>query len=201
MLTSHFPLQANAQSTEVATALAKMHSSLRFIVQMNEPASNTDGIISARRLDAVGGRRLTMQSRAPAAVQPVKDAAVYILRLTESSSLREQVIAELNVHLQVLSANASSTLILALPSLPEPGTVDPDVEATARLWDLSRMQLTNECDLEVSDLVELINSVQDSRGRLVVVNKLCSRNSTTMAVGVKYEACIDGFYSVEPLLM
>jgi hypothetical protein len=193
MLTPHFPMQVNAQSTEVATALAKMHSSLRFIVQMNEPASSTDGIINARRLDAIGGGRLTMQSRAPAAVQSVKDAAVYILRLTESSSLREQVIAELNVHLHVLRANASSTLILALPSLPEP--------ATARLWDLSRVQLTNGCELEVSDLVELINSVQDSRGRLVVVNKLCSRNSTTMVVGVKYEACIDGFYSVEPLLI
>lgn len=201
MLTRHFHIQVNAQSTEVATALAKMHSSLRFVVQMNEPASSTDGIVSDRGLDAVTGRRITIQRRAPAAVQSVKDAAVYILRLAASPSLREQVLAELNVHLHVLRANTSSTLILALPSLPEPGTVDPDVEATARLWDLLRMQLTNECELEVSDLVELINSVQDSRGRLVVVNKLCSRNSTTMVVGVKYEALIDGFYSVEPLLM
>ncbi len=201
MLTFHFPLQANAQSTEVAMALAKMHSSLRFIVQMVEPASSTDSIVSAERLDAVGGRRFTIQSRAPAAVQPVKDAAVYILRLTESPSLRQQVIDELNVHLPVLRANASSTLILALPALPEPGTLDPDAEATARLWDLSRMQLTNECELEVTDLVELINGVQDSRGRLVVINKFYSRNSTTMVVGVKYEACIDGFYSVEPSLM
>jgi hydroxyacyl-ACP dehydratase HTD2-like protein with hotdog domain len=182
-------------------ALAKMHPSLRFIVQMNESASRTDDILCAKKLEGVEGRHLTMQSRAPAAVQSVKDAAVYILRLTESSSLREQVIAELNVHLPMLRANASSTLILALPSLPEPGSVDPDVEATARLWDLSRMQLTNECELEASDLVELINSVQDSRGRLVVVNKLCSRNSTMMVVGVKYEAGIDGFYSVEPFLM
>ena len=194
------PMQANAQSTELATALAKMHPSLRFVVQMDVPASNTDPVVSAERLDDIGGR-LKVQSRAPGAVQPVKGAAVYILRLAQSSSLREQVIIELNAHLHVLRANASSTLILGLPFLPEPGSVNADVEATARLWDLSRVQLTNECNMEMPDLVDLINSVQDSKGRLVVVNKLCSLRSSAMAVGVKYEACVDGFYSVESFLM
>jgi len=78
--------------------------------------------------------------------------------------------------------------------------VEPDVERSARLWDLSRQQLTNDSDLSLSDLVELVNSVQDSGGRLVVVSKLRSRSCATMAVGVRYDACMGAFYPVGPLL-
>lgn len=93
--------------------------------------------------------------------------------------------------------------MLALPFLPEPGTVDPDVEAIARSWDLSRLQLTNEGGLETNDLMMLINGVQDSCGRLVVTNKLQSRSSATLTVCVKYEAwpacSIDDLY-IDPFL-
>ena len=140
-----------------------------------------------------------MQTRAPAAAQSVKDAAVYILRLMDVSTLREQLVAELNAHLQVLRGNGS-TLIIELPFVPEPGSVDPNVEVTARLWDLSRSQLTNECDLEVGDLESVINSVQDGNGKLVIVNKLRSRSSTTLAVGIKYEPDFGSLYSATPLL-
>lgn len=115
---------------------------------------------------------------------------MYILRLRDASTLREQLLAELRAHVQVLRTNASSTLILALPVLPEPGSVEPDVEVSARLWDLSRQQLTKESDLSLSDLVELFNSIQDNEGRLVVVSKLRSRSCATMAVGVKFDASL-----------
>ncbi len=140
-----------------------------------------------------------MQTRAAAAAQSVKDAAVYILRLTEVSTLREQLVAELHAHLHVLRGNGS-TLIIELPFVPEPGSVDPNVEITARLWDLSRSQLTNECDLEVGDLESVINSVQDGSGKLIVVKQLRSRSSTTLAVGIKYEPGFGGLYSATPLL-
>jgi hypothetical protein len=138
--------------------------------------------------------RITVQRRTPAANQTVNDAAVYILRLsTPSLSLRAQVLAELNAHLAVLRANALATLILAAPLLPEAGSVQPDVEAMARSRDLSRLQLTNECELEVEELTELVNSVCDSRGRLIVFNKLRSRSGATVAVRVKYEPTLMDF--------
>ena len=183
-------MQANAQSADVVSALAKWNSSLQLVIQITDPAL---------RIDDSGGR-FTVQRRALAATQTVKDAAVYLLRLTDSPTLREQLLAELNAHLHVLRANSSSTLILALPFLPEPGSVEPEVEATARLWDLSRLQLNNESNLELSDCIELVNSVQDSGGRLVVINKLRSRSSSTAAVGVKYEASLNEFYSISPSL-
>lgn len=183
-----------AHSTEDAIALADMYPALHFIVQMIEPAQNSISTVGAGAGKAKDfSERITVQKRMPAATQGVKDAAVYILRLTTPCpSLPTTIIAELSAHLGVLRANASATLILAPPLLPEPGTVDPDVEAMARLKDLSHMQLTNECGLGLSELIEMVNSVHDSRGRLVVVNKLRSHDRATVALGVQYQAYADG---------
>lgn len=182
-------------------ALAEMYPALRFVVQMIEPAQNNNGTLGAGKAVDFGGR-LTVQKRMPAAVQVVKDAAVYILHLTTpSSSLTARILAELNAHLGVLRANALATLILAPPLLPEPGTVDSDIEVMTRLRDLSLLQLTNECRLELSELIEMVNSVHDSRGRLVVVNKLHSCNCATVALGVKYKTYADGSYTAEPAVI
>lgn len=115
--------------------------------------------------------------------------------------LRDQLNAELKAHLHVLRSNASATLIVELPFAPEPGSVDPSVEAAARLSTLSRSQLMNEVDLDVDDLEDLINRVRDGSGKLVVVHKLRSRRSATMAVGVKYESASSGLYSAPSLLV
>lgn len=181
-----------AQSTQTAIALADMYSTLRFIVQLIEPAQNSIGTVGAEEAEDFS-ERVTVQKRLPAAVQVVKDAAVYILRLTAPAySLPARILAELSAHLGVLAANASATLILAPPLLPEPGTVDPDVEAMTRLQDLSRLQLTNECAVGVDELMEIVNSVHDSRGRLVVVKKLRSHASAIVALGVQYQTYTDG---------
>ena len=169
-----------------------MYPALHFIVQMSEPAQNSNGTVGAGRGEDFSGR-ITVQKRMPAATQAVKDAAVYILRQTTPS--------ELTAHLGVLRANAMATLILAPRLLPEPGAVDPDVEAMARLRDLSRLQLTNECGLELGELMEMVNSVHDSKGRLIVVNKIRSRNYATVALGVKYQAYADGPYTAEPAII
>ncbi|KAL8830461.1 MAG: hypothetical protein Q9191_001423 [Dirinaria sp. TL-2023a] len=185
----------NSQMPRIdAIALADMYPALHFIVQVIEPAQNSIGTVGAGAGKAKDfSERITVQKRMPAATQVVKDAAVYILRLTTPCpSLPTTIIAELSAHLGVLRANASATLILAPPLLPEPGTVDPDVEAMARLKDLSHMQLTNECGLGLSELIEMVNSVHDSRGRLVVVNKLRSHDRATVALGVQYQAYADG---------
>ena len=150
--------------------------------------------------------RITVQKRAPGTPQTINDAAVYILRLPSPSpgvpshSLPAQIIAELRAHLSVLRASSYATLILTPRLLPEPGTVDPDVEAIARLRDLSLLQLANEREIEMAELVDILNSVRDSMGRLVVVNKLRSRNNATVALGVKYQAYADHHYELQPAL-
>lgn len=140
------------------------------------------------------GSRITVQKRTPGTPQTVNDAAVYILHLPSPSpgvpshSLPAQIIAELRAHFSVLRASNYATLILAPRLLPEPGTVDPDVEAIARLRDLSLLQLANEREIEMAELVDILNSIRDSMGQLVVVNKLRSHNNATVALGVKYQA-------------
>jgi hypothetical protein len=169
---------------------------------MSEPAS-TNGAVEAGKAKEFSSR-ITVQKRAPGALQTVKDAAVYILRLpapspeVPSHSLPAKILAELRAHLGVLRANTSVTLVLVPCLLPEPGTVDPDVEAMARLRDLSLLQLANEREMEMGELVEIVNSVHDSTGWLVVVNKLRSRNSATVALGVKYQAYADKHHEAEP---
>lgn len=164
-------------------------------------SNGTNGAFDSGKIDDFNGR-ITVHSRAPAATQLVKDAAAYIIRLTTpSTSLAAQIIPELNAHLSVLRSNRLATLILAPPLLPEPGTVDPDVEAMARLRDLCCLQLHNECELELDELIDMVTSVRDSRGQLVVVNKLRSSDGATMALGIKYHAFADGPYTAEPSIL
>ena len=136
--------------------------------------------------------RITVQKRARGSPQSVK-AACYILgpRVpgpgAASNILRQRIVSELRAHLSVLRQNPSATLILAPRVQPESGAVEADVEVEACLRDLSLLQLSNEREMEMSELLEAINSVHDSMGRLVVVNKLVSRNSATIALDIKYQ--------------
>ena len=152
--------------------------------------------------------RIVVQKRAPGTLQLVKDATVYILRLPALSptnpapKLPEDILMELRAHLGVLRANHSAiTMVLAPRLLPEPGSVDLEVEAITRLHDLYRLQLANEGEIEIADLVGMVNSVHDTTGLLVVVNKLGSRTTATMALGVKYQAYANQHHEAEPNIM
>lgn len=187
-------------------ALAELYPALHFIVQMSEPAS-TNGAVEAGKAKE-SSRRITVQKRAPGALQTVEDAAVYILHLpapspgVPSDSFPARILAELRAHLGVLRANKTSvTLVLAPHLLPEQGTVDPDIEAMARLRDLSRLQLANECEMEMRELVKTVNSVHDSMGWLVVINKLHSHNSATVAVGIKYQVYTNRHHEAESIVL
>lgn len=141
--------------------------------------------------------RITVQQRAPGTTQSIYDAAVYILRLPSRSpgvpshSLPARIIAELRAHIDVLRMSSGATLVLTARLLPEPSTVGPDVEAVARLRDLSLLQLANEREIEMLKLMDMLNSVRDSMGRLVLVNKLSSPNNATVALEVRYQAYAD----------
>ena len=138
-----------------------------------------------------------IQHRTPGALQNVENAAVYILHLpgpslsTLSTSLAAQITAELRVHFNILRANSSVTLVLVARLLPEPGTMDADVEALTRMHDLWLLQMTNNRALEISQLLELIDGVRDGAGRLVVVHKLSSRRHSTVALEVQIRPLSD----------
>ena len=201
-------------------ALADLYPALHFIVQMSEPGpggherlqSMSDRWLLATPISLSGastpcprpgemqqnsGSRITVQQRDPGTLQSVHDAAVYIIHLPSPSpgmpshSLGTRIIAELRAHIGVLRASSCAELVLTARLLPEPGAVDPDVEAIARVRDLSLLQLANEREIEMLELMDMLNSVRDSLGRLVLVNKLRSRNNATVVFKVQYQAYTD----------
>lgn len=141
--------------------------------------------------------RITVQQRTVGSPQSVPDAAVYIIQLPSTSpgmtveASLAQTTAELRAHMGVLRANNFATLVLTARLLPEPGSVDPTVEATARVRDLSLVQLANGREIEAAEIENLLDSVRDSAGRLVPVNKLRSRNNATVAFEIRYQASSD----------
>lgn len=127
-------------------------------------------------------------------MQTVHDAAVYILHMPSASpgvpahSLLARTTSELRAHIGLLRTNSSARLVLIARLLPEPGTVDPYVETIARLRDLSLHQLANEREIEALEVIDMLNCVRDKTGRLMLVNKLRSRNNATGAFEIRYQA-------------
>ena len=166
-----------------------------------------NGAVEAEKAKELS-KRIVIQKRAHGAVQTVKDAAAYILRLPApavrmpSHSLPSRILAELQSHLGVLRANReSTTLVLAPRVLPEPGSIDSNVEAAARAHDLTQSQLASERELEMGELMDIVNSVHDSKGWFVVVNKYCSRNSATVLLSIKYQAYGDRHHDLESRML
>ncbi|KAH8726144.1 O-methyltransferase family protein [Phaeosphaeriaceae sp. PMI808] len=182
-----------ASSPQTAFALAKKYPALRVIAQITD--SPKENKFTDTHDMEVAGSNIIVQKRAHAAVQDVKDAAVYLLRLPSHYS-HAHVEAELQAHLGVLKGNTSAKLILAPRLLPAPGSVSWEAEAIARLRGLSGLQLTNESNLELDEIIGIVGRVHDDLGRLVVVNKIHPRDGPTVAVGVKYQAFSDGLCSV-----
>lgn len=137
-------------------------------------------------------RRIAVQRRRPTEPQPVKDAALYLLEpplspLGNNETLSHELLtAELQSHISVLRANPFALLVLAPTLLPEPGSVNANVEVQARLRDLAHLQLSNEGALEVTELVQLVQGVSDRHGRLMVTNHLRSLDGATAALAVQY---------------
>ncbi|KAI0539698.1 hypothetical protein GGR58DRAFT_463806 [Xylaria digitata] len=198
-------VDVRASSSEAVVALAELWPKPQFIVQMREPASSAGAIVGTGRsgsfnhmeTDHLGGlsSRISFQRRSPGSPQNVKDATVYMFRVpTDDLGFLGypqvgdlQILPELWTHLSILKANRAAAFILLVQVLPDPGSVDADIEETARLRDLWKMQLVNRHEIQVDELTEMINGVNDGLGWLAVVNKLESRSSATAAFVVKYE--------------
>lgn len=138
--------------------------------------------------------RIIIQQRTPGTPQIAGGAAIYILRLPVPSptSQQDQILSrinvELRVHLDVLRASPTSMLIVVARLLPEPKTVDPSVEAVARSRDMLLHQLSNQRELGMQELVNIVNNVRDSVGRLVMIKKLIDHHSPIVALEVRFQA-------------
>lgn len=171
-----------AQSTSIAESLADLYPTLHFFVQISCPEPTIRRDTSGRELKL--SPRITVTTRILGARQPITDAAVYILHFSNA------ILAELRIHCSILCASSGIMLILTGSLLPEPGSMaDPEIEATVRSRDLSLFQLTNKGEMEMAELLEMLDTVGDSVGRLVVTNKLYSRNNLVVALVVKYQLC------------
>lgn len=203
----------------MAVALATLFPSLRLVVQ--SPESGLSASISRPSIPNTGGSlfpasmsgprtpganlsvpphlssRITLQQRNPATPQSVKNASIYILRLPSPSpfsplsSIISQAASELSAHVEVLRANSTSRLMLTTLVLPAPGTVDLDTEASARLRDLSLLQLANGRQADMVEMVDVLNGVRDSSGGLVLTNEILSPSSPLVAFEVRYQAYDD----------
>lgn len=145
--------------------------------------------------DLVTSERIIVQRRKPTTVQPVKDAAVYLLHpsfcaaSTRGYTADDLITMELKAHFGILRANPMALLILAPAMLPEPGSVAINVETRVRLLDFTDMHLTGNGAMEVSELYKLTESISDARGKLVVKNRVRSADGATIALVVKYQSC------------
>lgn len=125
--------------------------------------------------------------------QTVKGAAMYILHIDSPSSTilsgshPASILSELRAHLAVLHENPLAKLLLVTWLLPAAGAVDPEVETSARLRDLSLTQLVNKREMEMGELVEIINHLKGGQGRLIVVDKLRSASSGAALLSVRYQ--------------
>lgn len=179
-----------------------MYPLLHFTVQLNLPSQDTSSISTSSNAsnsttpDSTTTNRITIQDRPPPSTQPIKDAAVYILRLSTpnstESTLATTLTTELHAHLTILRANKNATLILAPPLLPDPSPSATRAESMARVRDLCRLQLLDWYDLEAGELVQLLDGVRDESGRLEVVSTLQSPQSALVALAVKYQAYANG---------
>lgn len=171
-------------SAAVMGNLAQSHPELRFVVQ-------TDSLEISDSIP-VTYSNITVHHRAHGASQTIKDAAVYLLRLSTTSvmTVRSRIIAELRAHLGILQANRTALLILTSPILPESGTLPAHIEQLARLRDLSRLQLMGNGNLTLQELVDLVNSIHDGDGGLVVVKKLHAPQSAFIGLGIRYHTTI-----------
>ncbi|RAL68057.1 hypothetical protein DID88_008780 [Monilinia fructigena] len=186
-------VEVGAESTTTARRLTALNPTLRFQMQLSAP-KDRDIYMEQQREETfeqelgIPDPRITITHR-PLGVgcpQTATDAVVYILHPPEEPSA---TLAEMKEHLNILRAGNAVMLILTASLLPEPGSIpDPETEATVRSRDLAwlHLQLTTTGEMEMVELLRMIETVSDNSGKLVVINKLRSRNNVVVALAVKY---------------
>lgn len=110
-----------------------------------------------------------------------------------ASAITGLIVKELRSHLAVLRGNPAAAVVLVARLLPDPGTVELNVEVAARIRDLLLLQLANERGMEEQELEATVNSVEDGTGYLAVVSRHRLPASTIVALRIKYQSRGDYF--------
>jgi hypothetical protein len=135
--------------------------------------------------------RIVVQQRALGTPQHVRDAALFVIRFPATSvATTSRIRSELQAHVGVLGANLRARLLLVLPSVlcGHEGMVNAEVEAMARMRDLTSWQLANEGETEMSPLLDLVRGIHDGAGRIVVVSKFAARHHPAVALEMRYQS-------------
>lgn len=196
---------------DTIAALPRLSGDLKFIVQTSDIALH-DHMTLVSRQDcgasstplrditcpttarlATSTTRVQIQYRADGAPQTVQGAAVYLYYILPPSATRpvDQVLAELEAeirsHYPVLRASPKATLVVVIHLLPEPGALSGSVEANLRAMDILLHQLTNQRLLEEQDILNALDHIRDSTGRLVLVKKSIERHRPVTVLEIKAE--------------
>ncbi|KAL2138955.1 hypothetical protein VTI28DRAFT_5995 [Corynascus sepedonium] len=200
-------VEVGAQSTSLARRLALKFPTLRLVVQISG-SSTQDGTVSPDYLwpdrenppgleaetDKNLRDRISVGYRNAGMPQPITDAAVYILHppaappRSPSVSVGMTIRSELQAHFGLLRSGKGVLLILTTRLLPDPGTTsDSEVEAVARTRDFNMLQLVGEGEMESTELLNIISTVADNTGKLVVCNELRSSSGLILALAVRHQ--------------
>jgi hypothetical protein len=142
--------------------------------------------------------RITVLDRVPGSPQPIQDAAVYIINLPlpepgmPSTPLATQIHAEMMAHFNTLRTNRSATMVLIVPAMSECGTENTKTPALAEIREFSLLQLANDREVRTPGIIDLLNKMNDSEGRLALVNRVTSAERNGIAaLEVRYQAYAD----------
>ena len=147
--------------------------------------------------------KITLQKRIAGSTQFVRSAAVYMLHLPSPSpslpwpAVSSHAVSELTAHLDVLRSHSGSRLVVTAMVLPLPHpqgsgqggtTADAEMEAAARVRDLSLLQLANGKHPEKAEVVDLLHGIRDGAGGFVLTDEIGSPTSAFVAWEVQYQA-------------
>jgi hypothetical protein len=141
--------------------------------------------------------KITLQKRIAGTTQFARTAAVYVLHLPPPSpslpwsAVSAHAVSELTAHVDVLRTNPGARLVLTALVLPPQGAVDAEMEAAARVRDLSLLQLANGRQAEKAEVVDLLNGIRDSAGGFVLTDEIRSPASAFVAWEIRYQAYDD----------
>ncbi|KAL4780397.1 hypothetical protein BJX76DRAFT_364343 [Aspergillus varians] len=184
-------VEVDAASTELASRLEKRYPTIRFIVQLSEVEKATWKVDEPPM-----SSRLIVQYCSNGAPQPVVGAALYLMRIPPSSpvtpvsSILAQLAAQLKLHLGTLRMNTSVSLVLYARLLPDAGSMSVESEAQALLRDVTFFQLSKQREMSSWDIIDLVNSVSDSTGRLVLVKTMRSPKSPIVTFEIRYQELV-----------
>lgn len=188
----------------MATAMADLYPALEFTVQIPEATESRRGSVSKPGYHQISHPRVSVQHRLHGTGQTVLNGAMYLLLFPATSPLLprpelcSRILAELQLHLAIL-ANSQARLILIVRNIrqiPAEETcltkdMNLELEARARLRDLSRWQLDNDRDMDINELLQLIDQVWDSMGSLKVVDLKSSQDGSAVSLELQYQTFVE----------